>query len=421
MSTEWERDDVIAEAGLESHLRANPVEVEGWGGQLSHEVGDVDEKDLAAVWVEGTYTTPYVAHAPMETRVAVAEWDGGRVTVWTGTQQPFAARRALAEALHVAEENVRVIVPDTGCGFGGKHEPDGAIGAARLSRAAEAPVRLQWSREEEFSFAYFRPAAVVDVRAGATSDGDLRAWEFVDVNAGSAGIAVPYDVPNQRVRFQPSASPLRQGAYRALAATANNFARECCVDELAHALRIGPLQFRLRNLTDNRLITVAQAAATQFGWGTFQPEPGLGAGIAIGIEKNGRVATCALVHLDADRLEVMRVVTAFDCGAVVDPDNLRNQIEGATVMGIGGALFEAVHFDNGRIQNPRFSEYRVPRFADVPAIEVVLVDRPDLSPAGGGEAPIIAVAPALANAIFAATGRRCRSLPLLRDGRLSGH
>ena len=112
------------------------------------------------------------------------------------------------------------------------------------------------------------------------------------------------------------------------------------------------------------------------------------------------------------------MVTAFDCGAVVDPDNLRNQIEGATVMGIGGALFEAVHFDNGRIQNPRFSEYRVPRFADVPAIEVVLVDRPDLSPAGGGEAPIIAIAPALANAIFAATGRRCRSLPLLRDGRL---
>jgi isoquinoline 1-oxidoreductase len=277
---------------------------------------------------------------------------------------------------------------------------------------------VQWTREEEFSSAYFRPAAVIDVRASATSDGGLRVWDFVDINAGASGVTMPYNVPNRRVQFQPAASPLPQGAYRALASTANNFARESAIDELAHALRLDPLAFRLENLRDDRLAEVARTAATAFGWGTVEPAPGLGAGVAIGTEKNGRVATCALVRVEDDRPEIVRVVTAFDCGAVIDPDNLRNQIEGATVMGIGGALFEAVHFADGHVRNPRFSDYRVPRFRDVPPIEVVLVDRPDLPPAGGGETPIMAIAPAIANAIFAATGRRYRSLPLLRDGRL---
>jgi isoquinoline 1-oxidoreductase len=415
---QWERDDTVDEADLESHLRAHPVETEGRGGRFEQAAGDVNQSSGAALSVEATYTTPYVAHAPMETRVAVAEWEGNHLTAWTGTQQPFGTRRALAEAFGLGEERVRVVVPDTGCGFGGKHDPETALAASRLSRRAGAPVRVQWTREEEFSSAYFRPAAVIDVRASATSDGDLRAWDFTDINAGAPGVAVPYHVPNRRLRFQPSASPLPQGAYRALAATANNFARESTIDELAHALRLDPFTFRLQNLRDERLAAVARAAATQFGWGTVGPEPGLGAGIAIGVEKNGRVATCALVRVDGKRLEIVRIVTAFDCGAVIDPDNLRNQIEGATVMGIGNALFEAVHFAGGHVRNPRFSEYRVPRFADVPPIEVVLVDRADLPPAGGGETPIIAIAPAIANAIFAATGRRYRSLPLLRDGRL---
>jgi isoquinoline 1-oxidoreductase len=415
----WDRNDTtVAEAELEAHLRTHPIETEGWDGRYEHETGDVDERSPSAVQIEATYTTPYIAHAPMETRVGVAEWNGDRVTVWTGTQQPFAVRRALAETLGLAQDAVRVVVPDTGGGFGGKHEPDVAIAAARLARDAAAPVRLQWSREEEFTWAYFRSAAVMDVRAGATSDGDLRTWEFVNVNAGSPGIAVPYTVPNQRLRFQPSVSPLRQGAYRALASTANNFARESVVDEIAHALRIDPFDLRVRNLSDERLLAVLRAAASRFGWGTVDPEAGNGSGIAIGTEKGGRVATCALVHVDDGCLEVVRVVTAFECGAIIDPNNLRNQIEGATMMGIGGALFEAVHFADGRIANARFSEYRVPRFADTPTIEVELIDRPDLPPAGGGEAPIIAVAPALANAVFAATGIRYRALPLLRDGRL---
>jgi Aerobic-type carbon monoxide dehydrogenase, large subunit CoxL/CutL homologs len=419
IDAEWDLEDTVAEADLESHLRTHPVSLEGWAGTYAHDVGNVDgELSIAAVQLTRTYTTPYIAHAPLETRVALAEWDDHRLTVWTGTQQPFAVRRALAEAFDVREDDVRVIVPHTGTGFGGKHEPDVAIAATRLARAASVPVKLQWTREEEFTWAYFRPAAIIDVRAGATSDGNITAWEFININAGSAAIGMPYDVPNQRLRFQPAESPLRQGPYRALAATANNFARESFIDEFAHELRVDPLQLRLRHLRDERLAAVLGAAADRFGWDDPPSDVGYGIGIAAGLEKGGRVATCVLARVDNDQLDILRVVTVFECGAIVDRDNLANQIEGATIMGLGGALFESVHFDGGRILNPRFTQYRVPRFTDTPPIEVVLIDRPDLPSAGAGETPIITIAPALANAIFNATGRRIRSLPLLDHDRL---
>jgi isoquinoline 1-oxidoreductase len=177
-------------------------------------------------------------------------------------------------------------------------------------------------------------------------------------------------------------------------------------------MRLDPLEFRLRNITDERVAAVLRAAADRIGWEVAR-DAGDGIGVAVGMEKGGRVSTCVLVHVDDDRLEIRQIVTAFECGAVVDPDNLRNQIEGATIMGLGGALFEAVHFEDGRISNASFSQYRVPRFPDVPPVDVVLVDRPDLPSAGAGETPIIAIAPALANAIFDATGRRIRRMPLL--------
>jgi len=414
VDAEWDLDENVAEADLDAHLRTHPASIEGWGGAYAHDVGDVDARlSVAAVQLIGTYTTPYVAHAPLETRVALAEWDEHRLTVWTGTQTPFNVRHSLAEGLDVDEADVRVVVPDTGTGFGGKHEPDIAIATARLARAAGVPVKLQWTREEEFTWAYFRPAAIIDIKAGATSDGDMTAWEAININAGSAAIGLPYDVPNQRLRFQPAESPLRQGPYRALAATANNFARESAIDELADALNIDPLQLRLRHLRDDRLATVLGAAADRFGWDSPPSDVGYGIGLAAGFEKGGRVATCVLVRVDEGHLEILRVVTAFECGKIVDPDNLVNQIEGATIMGLGGALFESVHFDDGRILNPSFSQYRVPRFIDTPPIEVVLIDRPDRPSAGAGETPITTIAPAVANAIFNATQQRIRSLPLL--------
>ena len=413
MRAEWDRTRQPSEADLAEYLRDHPVESRGWGGAVTEEVGDVDAAlARAKVRLAATYTTAYVAHVSLEPRVAVAEWDAGRVTVWTGTQRPVGVRQEVSAALGIDEEDVRVMVPDAGSGFGGKHSGEVAIEAARLARAAGRPVKVAWTREEEFSWAYHRPASVIDVSSGATTTGKIRAWDFTNLNSGSAGIETPYAVPNRRFRHQPAASPLRQGSYRALAATANHFARESHMDELAHAVGADPVEFRLAHLGDNRLAEVLGSAALQAGWG----QSGRALGIACGVEKDARVATCVEVSVDGGRLRVLRIVTAFDCGTVINPDNLVNQIEGATLMGLGGALFEAIHFEDGRILNGRLSEYRVPRFSDVPPIEVLLVDRPEEPPAGAGETPIVAVAPALANAIFAACGVRLRALPLAPDG-----
>jgi nicotinate dehydrogenase subunit B len=365
-----------------------------------------------------TYTVEYIAHAPLETRAAVAEWKLGFLTVWAGTQRPFAVRDELAEALRIPPEKINVQVPDTGSAYGGKHTADAAVEAARLSRAAGRPVRVVWTREEEFTWAYFRPAGVIEVSSGALRDGTVTAWEFHNYNSGPAAIATPYAVANQKIQFHPVKSPLRQGSYRGLAATANLFARESHMDELAHTVRMDPLAFRLKNLQDPRLKAVFEAAAKKFGWGSRKAAAGHGFGIAGGIEKGGYVATCAEVEVERSnrKVRIVRVVEAFECGAIVNPDGLRNQVEGAIVQGLGGALFEAVRFENGRILNPRFSQYRVPRASDVPPIEIVLLDRKDLPSAGAGETPIFGLAPAVGNAIFAAAGIRLRGLPLIPDG-----
>lgn len=418
IEADWERGGGASEAELEGHLRSHPVEQHGWGGVVSHDVGDVETARADTdVVLEATYTTAYIAHVPLEPRVAIAHVAGDRVTVWVGTQRPFGVRWEVAAALGVAEEQVRVIVPDFGGGFGGKHSGDVAVEAARLSRATGQPVKVGWTREEEFRHAYFRPAAVIDVRSSARRDGTLTSWEFTNINSGAAALFSPYAVANQRVRFQPAESPLPQGSYRALAATANNFARESHIEEVASALGVDAVRLRLRHLRDDRLTEVLTAVTDRIGWPHQPVQPGAGIGVACGVEKDARVATAVEVQVDPDgHLEVRRVVTAFDCGAVVDADGLHGQIVGATIMGLGGALFEAIHFKDGRVLNASLADYRVPRFNDVPPIDVVVLDRPDVAPVGAGETPIIAVAPALANAIHAATGRRLRSLPLVPSG-----
>jgi isoquinoline 1-oxidoreductase len=374
----------------------------------------------AAHKLTGSYTVAYIAHAPLEPRAAVAEWNEGRLTVWIGTQRPFGVRRELADAFRLSEEQVRVIVPDTGSGYGGKHSGETAIEAARLAKAAGKPVRLVWTREEEFAWAYFRPAGLIEVASGAGADGRLTAWEFHNYNSGSSAIRTPYEVPNQLIRFHAARSPLRQGSYRGLAATANHFAREVHMDEIAQAARVDPLEMRRRNLKDERVRAVLEAAAERFGWGKPKGAPNRGFGLAAGTEKGSYVAACAEVAVEraSGGVRVLRLVTAFECGAIVNPEHLKSQVEGAVVQGLGGALFEAVHFDAGAVTTNRFSRYRVPRFSDLPALEVVLLDRKDLPSAGAGETPIVTVAPAIANAVFDATGVRLRAMPLLPGGRL---
>jgi len=188
------------------------------------------------------------------------------------------------------------------------------------------------------------------------------------------------------------------------------------MDEVAASLGVDPLAFRLQHLGDDRIAAVLKAAADRFGWQARRRSAGRGFGLAAGTEKGGYVATCAEVAVNGRDVQVVRVVVSFECGAIVNPDGLRNQVEGSVIQGLGGALFEAIAFEGGRIENARFADYRVPRFRDVPAIDTVLVNRTDLPPAGAGETPIVAIAPAIGNAIFDATGIRVRSLPLVPQG-----
>ena len=368
--------------------------------------------------LDATYTVAYIAHTPLEPRAAVAEWNGDKVTVWTGTQRPFGVRSELAEAFGMPESRVRVIVPDTGSAYGGKHTGECAIEAARLAKAAGKPVKLIWTREEEFTYAYFRPAGVIDIRSGISQDGLISAWEFHNYNSGPSGIDTPYEAPHRNIQFHPTDSPLRQGSYRGLAATANHFARESHMDDLAAAASIDPLDFRLKNLKDARLRAVLEAAAEKFGWRASKSQPTRGYGLACGVEKGGYVASCAGVSIaqPGGKVKIERVVTSFECGAIVNPEQLKNQVEGAVVMGIGGALFEAIEFNDGRILNAHLAKYRVPRFSDLPVLETVLLDRKDLPSAGAGETPIVALAPAVGNAIFHATGKRIRELPMAPNG-----
>jgi nicotinate dehydrogenase subunit B len=409
LKAEWKADPQTSARTLFSDLK-QPVA----NARPSKDDGSIEQALAAADKRHAsTYTVAYIAHAPLEPRAAVASWNGNKLTVWTGTQRPFGVQGELAEAFHIPERDVRVIMPDTGSGYGGKHTGEAAIEAARLARAAGQPVKLVWTREEEFTWAYFRPAGVIEVRSGINKDGRLTAWEFHNYNSGSSGINTNYDVSARKIEFHPSNSPLRQGSYRGLAATANHFAKESHMDELAFIAGIEPLEFRLRNLKDDRFKAVLEAAAARFGWGKQKSGNGVGFGIAGGFEKNGYVASCAEVHCEPGRPpRVVRIVESFECGAILNPDHLNTQVEGSVIQGLGGALFESIDFEDGKILNPHFAKYRIPRFRDVPQIEIVLIDRKDLPPAGAGETPIVTIAPAIANAIFAATGERIRSMPL---------
>lgn len=410
---EWKPTSQPGRAEIFSHLKKT---AEGGRGDTS---GDVDSAlSNAAVKAEQTFEVDYIAHAPLEPRAGVAQWTDGKLTVWTGTQRPFGVQEDLAGVFNIPKENIRVIQPDTGSGYGGKHTGEAGIEAARLAKGAGKPVKVVWTREEEFTWAYFRPAGVIEVKAGADKHGTLTTWEFHNYNSGASGIQTPYEVPNKKIQFHSADSPLRQGSYRGLAATANVFAREAVMDDLAIASKMDPLEFRLKNLKEERMINVLKGAAEKFGWSKYQSRPGRGIGIACGTEKGSSVATCVEVSFDrpSEDLKVLRAVTAFECGGIINPEHLENQVQGAVVQGIGGALFEWIDFKDGKILNAKFSDYRVPRFSDMPVLETVMLNRLDIPSLGAGETPILAIAPAIRNAIANATGKKLYNLPMVPNG-----
>jgi isoquinoline 1-oxidoreductase subunit beta len=374
-----------------------------------------DELPKAAKTLRQSYQVAYAQHSPLEPRAAVAEWKEDQLTVWTATQNPFGVRGELARAFHITENTVRVVVPDFGAAYGGKHTGEVAVEAARLAKAAGKPVSLRWTREEEFTWAYFRPAAAIEIEASLDANGKLTSWHYVNINSGNAALESPYQIAKNQSRYVASKPPLRHGSYRGLAATANNFARESFMDELAAAAGVDPLDLRLAHLENPRLRAVLEIAAEKFGWKqrVKTKSPSLAVGLACGTEKGSYVAACVEIELTKqNQIRVRHVCEAFECGAIVNPDNLRKQVHGAIIMGIGPALREEVRFENGENQTTTFRSYPVPRYEDVPELDIHLVNRPDLASAGAGETPIICIAPAIANAVFRSTGKRIRSMPI---------
>jgi CO/xanthine dehydrogenase Mo-binding subunit len=416
-NAKWDTKPHVSSVDLWDYLKKNTREGSGRDRGGSRGEGDVDGalKSAAKVFSE-TYHVPYIQHAPMETRSAAAEWERGKVTVWVGTQQPQRVRDQVAQAFSIQPGDVRIIVPDSGGGFGGKHTAEAAIEAARLAQAAKKPVSLQWSREDEFAWAYFRPAALIEISAGLDKDGAISAWDFVNYNSGGSGIECPYTFANKRTKYQACESPLRTGSYRALASTANNFAREVFIDRLAAETQKDPFEFRRAHLDNERLKAVLEACANKYNWAEKRNSKGenKGVGIACGTEKASYVATCAEVTIDPAKKQykIENVCVAFECGAILNPQNLRHQVEGCIIMGLGAVLREAMEFQDGKITNNQFKKYEVPHYEDVPPMDVILVNRPDLSAAGAGETPIIGIAPAVANAIYHATGNPLNALPL---------
>jgi isoquinoline 1-oxidoreductase len=383
--------------------------------------GDVVQaRAKATKTFDASYRIPYIAHVPLEPRAAVAEWQGDKLTVWCGTQRPFGVRSELATAFRIPEDRVRVIVPDMGSAYGGKHTGEHAVEAARLAKGAGKPVKLVYTRAEEFSWGYFRPAGVIDIKSAVDADGRLISWEFDNWNSGASAIRTPYDIPNQRIAFHAAQSPLRQGSYRGLAATANHYAREMHMDAIARALGVDAVEFRLKHLLPGtgapgsdhaeRLKAVLNAAAKKSGW-PKPSAPGRALGIACGTEKGSFVAAAAELSKAPSGFTIERLIVVFECGAIVNPDGLLNQVEGAVVQGLGGALFESVDFRNGEIVNGSLEQYRVPRFKDMPPIETLLLDRKDLPSAGAGETPIVCVAPAIGSAARA-FGAVAEALPV---------
>jgi nicotinate dehydrogenase subunit B len=422
LSVQWKEVPQISDQEIFSYLKKNAQPSKE--PRFRQAKGSIDDGlSAAAHKLDASYMVAYIAHAPLEPRAAVAQWTDGKLTVWMGTQRPFAVRDDLADIFHVPEMNVRVIVPDTGSAYGGKHTSDAGLEAARLARAAGGrPVKLVWTREEEFTWAYFRPAGVIEVKSGMAADGKLTAWEFHNYHSGTSGIETPYVVANQVTEYHQVPLVLRSGSYRGLAATANHFARETHMDALAHAAAMDPLEFRLKNLADPRMRAVLETGAKSFGWPRQKTEEGQGFGLAAGSEKGSYVATFAELFVDwkKNSVTVKKLLEVFECGAIVNPDGLRNQVVGAMIQGLGGALFESIQFENGRISNAHFSSYRVPRFKDVPEIEAILLDRKDIPSAGAGETPIMAIAPAMGNAFHDATKVRLTKLPLHPELHLLG-
>jgi len=356
-------------------------------------------------------------------RVAMGlrDMENGRMTVWASTQSPFGLKRQVVKALDLSEDQVRVITPFVGGGFGGKGSSPQGVQAARLAKLSGRPVQVFWTREDEFFWDTYRPAAIVKIRSGITAEGKPTLWDYRVYYAGARGSEQPYEIPNHRtVAYSrgwtgpPGSHPFATGAWRAPAANTNAFAREQQIDIMAAGAGIDPLEFRLQHCNDKKYRGVLTAAAERFGWEPAPGPSGRGVGVAFGIDADTVVASMAEVEVDraSGRIKVKRIVCAQDMGLVVNPAGATIQMEGCITMGLGYALAEEQHFQGGKILDLNFDRYELPRFSWLPEIETVLIDSEDPAPHGGGEPAIILMGAVIANAVYDAIGARVFDLPM---------
>jgi nicotinate dehydrogenase subunit B len=351
----------------------------------------------------------------------LAQVEDHKATVWVSTQTPFPIRDRIAEAIGLAPANVRVITPFLGGGFGGKSPGQQAVEAARLAKLCGKPVQVTRTREEEFFYDTFRPAAVVTIKSGMTKTGKIVLWDYRVYCAGDRGAKLFYDVPNHRMVSsgspfgdESSPHPFGTGPWRAPGANTNTFARESHIDILASRAGIDPVEFRLKNLKDERMIRVLKTVAEKFGWSAEKSPSGRGFGVACGIDSDTYVAHIAEVEVDKENgsVRVKRVVCAQDMGLSINPEGAQIQIEGCITMGLGYALAEHIRFKGGKILDTNFDTYEIPRFSWVPKIETVIIKANDAPAHGGGEPAIICMGAVVANAIYDAIGIRLNQLPL---------
>jgi nicotinate dehydrogenase subunit B len=388
---------------------------EAEGGNLENGAGQ------SSITVEETYLNGYVAHAPIEPHTAVAKIEGNKITVWASTQSPFGLKGAITNTLGVSAENIHVITPFVGGGFGGKNFNQQGVEAARLAKLTGKPVQVAWSREEEFFTDPFRPAAVVKIKSGVAKSGTLSLWDYRVYFAGSRGAQQFYNIPTHRTVVYGSnwggasgTHPFATGPWRAPANNTNTFARESQIDIMAAKAKVDPLEFRLKNLTDQKMVSVLRAAAEKFGWTPSKAPSGRGFGVACGIDSGTYVATMAEVEVDkkTGQVQAKRVVCAQNMGLVINPEGAKLQMEGCITMGLGYALTEEIHFQGGRILDLNFNRYTIPHFSWLPKIETVLIEDKDSPAQGGGEPAIITMGGVIANAIYDAIGVRLFQLPM---------
>ena len=433
LAIEWDDggNGTVTSASIVESLR---VGLDAPGAPVARESGDVEQALKSATkTLEAEYYTPYLAHSTLEPQVCTALVKDGRVQVWTSTQDAAEALKFAAAAADVPSTNVEVHRLQAGGGFGRRAiSQDYVRQGVAIAKAMEGtPVKMLWSREQDTQHDYYRPVALYRLRAAIDANGYPTAWstriampslfatlmqmrltEGIDRAAVTGFGNFPYTIPNQHHDYSQRNPHVRPGFWRAVGESQNPFARECFLDELAHATGKDPYEYRRRLLGQQpKALAVLDAAAKAADWGK-PSATGVFRGIASSEGTGSFTASVIEVSVsDTGKLNVHRVVTAIDCGYVVNPDTVIAQVEGSAVFGLTAALYGEITIKDGRVEQSNFNDYRMLRMAEMPKVDVVLV------PSGGfwggaGEVGLNQIAPALCNAIFTATGKRIRSLPL---------